>query len=559
MSLHPNTPILSATPSLTYSATPAYSPILSGQGEASSNSITIKKPTFDAASSSFQRPAIQNNIPGETGSEFGPGRTLSAGELWEERGIAHANFMPSGTDTQNMDLFGAILTPTDSPDVKTNVIHHPVPSQSISTSVFSAFSTSSVVVPPRPSLKHKCDNVTRHNESSTVLQDPDTFDPHAVLTITPVEGTSNMLNVVGTASALELNATLNIDMLDSKLQAFDRKHPNTIPCCFSPIFNLSLCNVTPPAATMPSAISEQQVHASMDAYASSINDVMDCSTNVHISLPESKTFIWHPQFRNFNMSIVPHLQFPYSRVSTPVYSADQWIDTHKSIHIGPTKDSTHMSLSPLPPYISNDSHFSESEDSDTMSETEVQVQQYLHSDLLAIDDTHTLFISDAMQAVYAFAHCQDQLIVNDWDPDSDILLILVHQFQFHPTLLLDQGLNETGPSVYQSSLTIKHMLEALLLWLKMLFLLHSRIGTHIPPSYYQSLYPPINPFFTEDETKHLYAIAAVTEFHSEHQLTSQIDDALHMPFPDANIVHALTQQNILDEQYGSDIVAFACA
>jgi hypothetical protein len=73
------------------------------------------------------------------------------------------------------------------------------------------------------------------------------------------------------------------------------------------------------------------------------------------------------------------------------------------------------------------------------------------------------------------------------------------------------------------------------------------------------LYPPINPFFTEDETKHLYAIAAVTEFHSEHQLTSQIDDALHMPFPDANIVHALTQQNILDEQYGSDIVAFACA
>jgi hypothetical protein len=130
-----------------------------------------------------------------------------------------------------------------------------------------------------------------------------------------------------------------------------------------------------------------------------------------------------------------------------------------------------MSLSPLPPYISNDSHFSESEDSDTISEIEVQVQQYLHSDLLAIDDTHTLFISDAMQAVYAFAHCQDQLIVNDWNPDSDILLILVHQFQFHPTLLLDQGLNETGPSVYQSSLTIKHMLEALLLWSKMLFLL----------------------------------------------------------------------------------------
>jgi len=59
--------------------------------------------------------------------------------------------------------------------------------------------------------------------------------------------------------------------------------------------------------------------------------------------------------------------------------------------------------------------------------------------------------------------------------------------------------------------------------------------------------------------KHLYAIAAIMEFHGEHQLTSQIDDALHIPFPDADIVHALTQQNILDEQYGLDIVAFAHA
>jgi hypothetical protein len=87
MSLHPNTPIPSATPSLTYPATPAYSSVLSGQGEASSKSITIKKPTFDAASSIFQRLAVQNTIPGETSSKLGPGRTLSTGEHWEERGI----------------------------------------------------------------------------------------------------------------------------------------------------------------------------------------------------------------------------------------------------------------------------------------------------------------------------------------------------------------------------------------------------------------------------------------------------------------------------------------
>ncbi|KAG1831400.1 hypothetical protein EV424DRAFT_1534494 [Suillus variegatus] len=58
--------------------------------------------------------------------------------------------------------------------------------------------------------------------------------------------------------------------------------------------------------------------------------------------------------------------------------------------------------------------------------------------------------------------------------------------------------------------------------------------------------------------EHPYAIAAVTEFHGEHQLTSTIDDALHMPYPDASIVYALTQQHILDEQQGLDIIAFAC-
>jgi hypothetical protein len=115
-------------------------------------------------------------------------------------------------------------------------------------------------------------------------------------------------------------------MLTCWIQNFEHSIANILILfliTFHLFFYLSLRNVSPPAATVPSAILEQQVHASMDAYASSINDVMDCSTNVHISLPESNTFISHPQFRNFNVSIAPHLQFPDSRVLTPVYSADQ--------------------------------------------------------------------------------------------------------------------------------------------------------------------------------------------------------------------------------------------
>ncbi|KAG1828918.1 hypothetical protein EV424DRAFT_1536145 [Suillus variegatus] len=160
-----------------------------------------------------------------------------------------------------------------------------------------------------------------------------------------------------------------------------------------------------------------------------------------------------------------------------------------------TEDVMHMSFSPPPSYISHDACVTEYKDPDVIAEIEDLVQDYLYSDLLMIDDTHTIFILDATQAVPSILMCEE----------------------------------------------------------------HYHMGTHIPGSYYQPSYPPINPFFSDDKMEHLYAIAAVTEFHGEHQLTSTIDNALHMPYPNTDIMHALTQQNLLDKQQGSDTIAFAYA
>lgn len=172
----------------------------------------------------------------------------------------------------------------------------------------------------------------------------------------------------------------------------------------SSLDDVSQCNVSPPAAFVSSG---QQVHANVDSYISSINDVMDCNTNVYTSVQDFNTFVSHPQFRNFNISIVPHVIFPDSRALTPVSLKYQWIDMHQSIHLRPTEDVMHMSFSPPPSYISHDACVTEYKDPDVIAEIEDLVQDYLYSDLLMIDDTHTIFILDATQAVYAFTHCQD--------------------------------------------------------------------------------------------------------------------------------------------------------
>ncbi|KAG1780897.1 hypothetical protein EV702DRAFT_1042605 [Suillus placidus] len=285
-----------------------------------------------------------------------------------------------------------------------------------------------------------------------------------------------------------------------------------------------------------------------------------------------------PVDTNFNPSFEPRLTFPDSTVSTPVSSTDEWIDTHQSIHVKPTEDGMCTSLSPPPPYVSHDPHYSEDEFSGTIAKTEDLVQDYLRSNLLSIDNTHTFFISDAVEAMHSFAHCQGQLIANDWDPNSDILseefngppesitpypilgLRSERDWSERVKELIDHRAHARGViALVKDTLPAQIITEAVR-WPTILTCEeHYRMGTHIPASYYKSSYPPINPFFSDDETQHLFAIATIVEFHGEHKLASMIDDTLHMPYPDAYIVHALTQQNILDEQYGSDIIAFACA
>jgi hypothetical protein len=89
--------------------------------------------------------------------------------------------------------------------------------------------------------------------------------------------------------------------------------------------------------------------------------------------------------------------------------------------------------------------------------------------------------------------------------------------------------------------------------------LNQRIGTYVPPSFYKADHPPINPFFTIDETDYLNCLAAVAEFHGEHGLASSIEAALLMPYPDSDIVHSLVEEHVLNEQDERKVIKFARA
>ncbi|KAG1842197.1 hypothetical protein DFJ58DRAFT_855528 [Suillus subalutaceus] len=86
-----------------------------------------------------------------------------------------------------------------------------------------------------------------------------------------------------------------------------------------------------------------------------------------------------------------------------------------------------------------------------------------------------------------------------------------------------------------------------------------RIGTHVPPTFYQADHPPINPFFTLDETNYLNTLTAVAEFHGEHDLASSIEAALLLPYPDPDIVHSLVEEHVLDEQDEFKVIKYARA
>jgi len=69
----------------------------------------------------------------------------------------------------------------------------------------------------------------------------------------------------------------------------------------------------------------------------------------------------------------------------------------------------------------------------------------------------------------------------------------------------------------------------------------------------------VNPFFTTHETFKLNAIMAVANFHGNIALASTIFDALHMPFPDADIVHALVEEHIFETRSEETALSIAHA
>jgi len=69
----------------------------------------------------------------------------------------------------------------------------------------------------------------------------------------------------------------------------------------------------------------------------------------------------------------------------------------------------------------------------------------------------------------------------------------------------------------------------------------------------------VNPFFTTHETFKLNAIMAVANFHGDIALASTIFDDLHMPFPDADIVHALVEERIFETRSEETALSIARA
>lgn len=129
MSLYPNTPIPSPTPSIQYPAIPAYSPVLSGQGEVSSNPPTIQEQPSNSGTLNFQDPDVQDLVFGGSGSDLKSEEGDFAGRDWKRTGIgvishfssfrcilkiqhlfltAHTNSLPCGAETQQFKLLDAV-------------------------------------------------------------------------------------------------------------------------------------------------------------------------------------------------------------------------------------------------------------------------------------------------------------------------------------------------------------------------------------------------------------------------------------------------------------------
>lgn len=269
-----------------------------------------------------------------------------------------------------------------------------------------------------------------------------------------------------------------------------------------------------------------------------------------------------------------------------------WIDTRRVIHVSTSFDNPHEPLvervrifdtpssptpeSEPPPYIDPDN------DSIRQTTTFLPVPDghqhlldYFATDLPALSDEHPVLPNELAREYFLYCKCQDNLCATDWDPD----LVAPRQFvdqidEPFPTPgprserdwedrvldLLDHRMHSRALIArIEASLSTRMLNEALRRPSVLACDPNQRIGTHVPPTFYHSDHPQINPFFTTDEFDYLNSILAVTEFHGEHRLAASIEAALLMPFPDSDIVHLLVEEHLLDQEDEFKVLKFARA
>ena len=179
---------------------------------------------------------------------------------------------------------------------------------------------------------------------------------------------------------------------------------------------------------------------------------------------------------------------------------------------------------------------------------------YYKTDLPYLTDLHSDSLCNATSVLLDFSVCQDLLIANDWEnhhidhklPTNVAYPLLGPRSKRNWTECLHKVLNHHLHTAAMVT-TVDHMLtprmhsESLQQPSVLKCDAHLHVNTHLMPSYYQSPFPPVNPFFTTHKTFKLNTIMAVANFHGDITLVSTIFNALHIPFPDADIMHTLVE------------------
>ena len=375
------------------------------------------------------------------------------------------------------------------------------------------------------------------------------------------------------------------------------------------VFSVFGATAQPPQVLSAPDLLYTATPTSTQSAATTVNNSLPfIPASTYFSTPPPSIEDWGPisTHPTYSPSPVPSIPQPYveSRVRTSVHSPSNelWADTRRVIHVSTITDnpseppfinrvrfleapanvptnspcpSEPYHYSPPPSYASHGSDVN-APDSTTIlpvPNSHQYLLDYFATDLPTTTDCHTPALRDVTEAYKKYCKCQDNLCATDWDTATFTKHPFVNEVQEpFPSAgprserdwedrvldLIDHRLHSRALiAMLEDNISCRMLEEGLRRPGVLACDPNQRIGTHIPPTHYKAKHPPINPFFTFDETDYLNSLAAVAEFHGEHSLASSVEAALFMPYPDPDIIHAMVQEGVLEEQSECQIISFA--